>query len=295
MKQKIFIGSSGEGRVICDALQEKLSEKHDTSPWHLIFGASGTTIETLVEQLAQFTFGVFVLSADDHAVRRGSGVVLPRDNVVFEAGLFMGMHGRKRTFLVCPSDVEEFHMLTDLSGVTTVRYESKLSFPLQAILPVIQQIERAITAEINAQLAVEVVPTITYDSRPGITWPLKMHLAINNSQAMGVTLSSRSFQFGAEAPQATNDYVLGGSRHNVAFQFGRDKHKKDKNGEYQDAYFETVYLAPGAGIDAWIAFDDTLTEADMKSLHARKKVGVWLYRAVWHTPVPQVREYELAA
>src|SRR5205814_2018115 len=46
----------------------------------------------------------------------------PRDNVLFELGLFMGRLGRARTFLVHQSGVN-IKIPTDLSGVTAAVYE----------------------------------------------------------------------------------------------------------------------------------------------------------------------------
>jgi hypothetical protein len=86
-----------------------------------VFGLSGGTLETLVEECRNFDFAVFVLSADDFVQRRGQHGNAPRDNVLFELGLFMGQLGRDRTFFVhCLAD----HLLlpTDLAGVTPASY-----------------------------------------------------------------------------------------------------------------------------------------------------------------------------
>jgi predicted nucleotide-binding protein len=45
-------------------------------------------------------FAAFVVTADDVTASRGRRKASPRDNVVFEIGLFMGAIGRERTFVV---------------------------------------------------------------------------------------------------------------------------------------------------------------------------------------------------
>jgi len=57
-----------------------------------------------------------------------------RDNVLFEAGMFMGMQGDDRAFIVSPRDVD-FHTATDLLGITTAAYEP-------------DQVKRDITSEV---------------------------------------------------------------------------------------------------------------------------------------------------
>jgi predicted nucleotide-binding protein len=48
-----------------------------------------------------------------------SGQASPRDNVVFEAGLFGGVLGMSRTFIIHAHDAK---LPTDLLGLTCVRY-----------------------------------------------------------------------------------------------------------------------------------------------------------------------------
>lgn len=67
-------------------------------------------------------FAILLLTADDTTASRGRRKASPRDNVVFELGLFMGSLGRDRTFVVSPKGVD-LKLPTDLLGLTNVMYE----------------------------------------------------------------------------------------------------------------------------------------------------------------------------
>jgi len=120
----MFIGSSGEAVEYAAALQRLLIQsKIDAEVWDEgVIDLSHTTIEGLIQASRKVDFAVFLLTADDVLQR---GVVkrdAPRDNVLFEVGLFMGRLGRNRVFLVYEAD-RSIHILSDLAGVTYVPFE----------------------------------------------------------------------------------------------------------------------------------------------------------------------------
>jgi predicted nucleotide-binding protein len=119
----VFIGSSTEGREVAEAFQIELRSDADSSLWSQGFFEPGRSyLEDLAEKTAAYDFGVLVLTPDDARIHRGSSGSVPRDNVVFEAGLFVGVLGRERTFLVRPDDVPDFSMFTDYAGITSILY-----------------------------------------------------------------------------------------------------------------------------------------------------------------------------
>jgi hypothetical protein len=65
---------------------------------------------------------VLVLTPDDWTTSRGERALSPRDNVIFELGLFMGRLGRTRTFIVHQTGAQ-VKMPSDLAGVTTAQYD----------------------------------------------------------------------------------------------------------------------------------------------------------------------------
>jgi predicted nucleotide-binding protein len=53
-----------------------------------------------VDKAEEFDFAVLALTPDDMIQSRGKSQESPRDNVLIELGLFIGVVGRKRTFIV---------------------------------------------------------------------------------------------------------------------------------------------------------------------------------------------------
>jgi hypothetical protein len=122
-KPSLFIGSSTEGLEFARAIRGLLNDVTDVTLWNEgFFRPGGTFIDTLVNALPRFDFAALVLTADDFVHSRDVNSMGPRDNVLFELGLFMGRLGRARTFLVHQSR-DDLKIPTDLSGVTSALFE----------------------------------------------------------------------------------------------------------------------------------------------------------------------------
>ena len=67
-----------------------------------MFAPSAFPIESLEQVLRTVDFAALVLSPDDTVVSRGTTTDAPRDNIIFELGLFMGVLGHFRTFSNLP-------------------------------------------------------------------------------------------------------------------------------------------------------------------------------------------------
>jgi hypothetical protein len=118
----VFVGSSSEGVEFARAVRSLLEQDADITLWNEGFFGLGTTfIETLTNALSRFDFAVLVLTPDDLVQSRSTEVFGPRDNVIFELGLFMGRLGRERTFILHQIDAQ-LKIPTDLSGVTSALY-----------------------------------------------------------------------------------------------------------------------------------------------------------------------------
>jgi predicted nucleotide-binding protein/fido (protein-threonine AMPylation protein) len=126
-KPRLFIGSSTEGLPIAEALQVGLEYDAEVTVWSQgVFGLSTLTLEALIEQAKDSDFAVLVLTADDMLIKRGESKPVARDNVLFELGLFIGIAGRYRTFVVHPRG-HDMHMPTDLSGLAVATYDPNRS------------------------------------------------------------------------------------------------------------------------------------------------------------------------
>ncbi len=106
-KPRIFLGSSGKQEKLLRALTRGLGEVADVEPWTTSFNPGTSTLERLVELTHEVDFAAFVFAQDDWTATSppasesaGSGQASPRDNVVFEAGLFGGALGMRRTFIL---------------------------------------------------------------------------------------------------------------------------------------------------------------------------------------------------
>lgn len=124
----VFIGSSGARRFVAEKLKELLEPciKGEVRVWtdDAIFAPSANTLESLIDQSKKCDFGIFIFGADDEVNSKGKKFEAPRDNVVFEGGMFTGTCGICRTFFVC-EDHKLLKMPSDLSGVTYLNFELK--------------------------------------------------------------------------------------------------------------------------------------------------------------------------
>jgi CAP12/Pycsar effector protein, TIR domain len=122
-KPALFIGSSTEGLEFAKASRQALEDVAEITLWNEDFFEPGKTfIERLVEAAAQFDFALLVLTADDLVHSRSLEAFGPRDNVLFELGLFMGRLGRSRTF-VLHQRRDDLKLPSDLDGMTTLSFE----------------------------------------------------------------------------------------------------------------------------------------------------------------------------
>ena len=131
----VFIGSSKESLPIAEAIQSNL--EHDDLIVRLwtdgVFGASQFVITELEKQVREANFAILVLGADDEVVSRDEKSDAPRDNVIFELGLFMGALSHERTFMIVPHD-GDIKIPTDLLGLIPLNYKSGDSSNLDSSL-----------------------------------------------------------------------------------------------------------------------------------------------------------------
>ncbi len=125
-KPRIFLGSSGKQEKLLQALTRGLEDVAYVEPWTTSFNPGTTTLERLLELTHEVDFAAFVFARDDWTSTSPSASpppesaqASPRDNVVFEAGLFGGALGMRRTFILHASGSK---LPSDLLGFTCIRY-----------------------------------------------------------------------------------------------------------------------------------------------------------------------------
>src|SRR5918996_1176145 len=137
MKPRIFLGSSGQQEKLLRALTRGLQDIADVDPWTSVFNPGLSTLERLVELTREVDFAAFVFAQDDWTTNAPTaetvpapGQASPRDNVVFEAGLFGGVLGMRRTFILHATGSK---LPSDLLGLTSIRYEAATPAQLKVV------------------------------------------------------------------------------------------------------------------------------------------------------------------
>jgi hypothetical protein len=142
IQSKVFIASSSEGlnfaKTIQELLIQRLELKVDVRLWKQEFEISKAFIESLEEETFENDFAILVLTPDDTTTSRKKKKQSPRDNVIFELGLFMGSLGRERCFFV-HNESADLKLPSDLLGImaATYKYGSNNAYtdaPNEAIL-----------------------------------------------------------------------------------------------------------------------------------------------------------------
>lgn len=147
-KPLLFLGCSTESLAVAQEIQ--LGLKHDNVEAVVwtdgVFGPSGVPIDSLINAVNESDFAVFVFSPDDRVTSRDNEYNAPRDNTVFELGLFMGKLERSRTFIVKEQSAD-VKVPTDLLGITPLTYVYRGSGNLSAAVgPVCTELRKVINS-----------------------------------------------------------------------------------------------------------------------------------------------------
>lgn len=127
-KKKLFIGSSFKELPLADKVRSYLENDFDITVWHNDWNIPGAPafvinksfLHDLLKASLQYDFGLMLGTSDDQVVKDGKVVMQPRDNVLFEFGLFLGRMGTSRCALLVEKGI---HVPTDLEGVTQAQFE----------------------------------------------------------------------------------------------------------------------------------------------------------------------------
>ena len=146
-KPRIFLGSSAQQEKLLQALTRGLQDIADVDAWTTVFNPGVSALNRLVELTREVDFAAFIFAQDDWTTKGASsepapGEASPRDNVVFEAGLFGGALGIRRTFILHANGAK---LPTDLLGLTTIRYDPDTTPAI--VRQINQKLRKAIAAE----------------------------------------------------------------------------------------------------------------------------------------------------
>ena len=132
---RIFIICSVEALPIARAIETAF--EHDNifvELWNEgCFKVSNYTLQDLEAAVDRSDFAIAIAHADDSLAYRKATWPVPRDNVIFELGLFMGRLGRSRAILMEPRDLD-VKLPSDLAGITTISYRFSEGSDTQSII-----------------------------------------------------------------------------------------------------------------------------------------------------------------
>jgi predicted nucleotide-binding protein len=124
-KPKLFIISTVESLHIAREIKAGFNHDDiDVTIWSEtgVFKGGEYTLEALERAVQDSDFGLAIFQDDDITISRDVELRSPRDNVIFELGLFMGLLSRRRTFIALPRGVNQ-KIATDLRGLTAYEYK----------------------------------------------------------------------------------------------------------------------------------------------------------------------------
>jgi hypothetical protein len=124
-KAKLFIGSSKANIKVAGLVANRLNadEVAKANVWDEgLCSLNKGVLETLLRDLSEFDFAVLIWAPDDITESKGESRFSPRDNVVFECGLFMGALGRERVFIIYDQSIS-LKIPSDFLGVTLASYD----------------------------------------------------------------------------------------------------------------------------------------------------------------------------
>jgi hypothetical protein len=122
-RKKLFIGSSNRAATLAEALKELLSADMDVTHWKEERVCNGTIFDKLVRSCREVDFAAFLLTADDFKQTRGNRLAVPRDNCIFELGLFMGALGLAVDRCYMITSLREASLPGDLKGYIYIQIQ----------------------------------------------------------------------------------------------------------------------------------------------------------------------------
>jgi hypothetical protein len=267
-KPRIFLGSSGKQAKLLQAITRGLQDVADVEPWTTTFNPGRSTLDRLVELSHEVDFAAFVFAQDDWTMTDASqsGQASPRDNVVFEAGLFGGALGMRRTFILHAHDAK---LPTDLLGLTSVRYDAATS-PAE-VRAINQKLRKAIETEGRRGPVEGLWWQLSLTERSDVEPSAVSLLRISRERDGGLNVTGRSWQaegtlsarYWSEAAKERKDPA-------GVFYFWRGERPRDPNAPQLEGTGEIRLEAADRATGYWI------TRSDRDASVNARTAGVYL-------------------
>ena len=119
MKKRLFVGSSSEQLATLNQIIGLIGDAAECIPWTSAFGLNKSGLDALIKQTRLSDFALLLATKDDVTNVRGENQSTPRDNVIFEFGLFLGSSGVERCYLIAEEGAD---LPSDLNGITVAKF-----------------------------------------------------------------------------------------------------------------------------------------------------------------------------
>ena len=272
MRPRVFIGSSTEGLGIANAVQQNLDHDADCTVWTQgVFSVSTYTLDSLINAVRLNDFSIFVFSPDDVTQIRQNQVIAARDNVILEAGLFIGHYGKDRNFIIAPRDVPDFRIPTDLLGITLAEYDPTrvLNNPQAAVGVACTSIKTAILS--HPVMSTKLTFAIGVN-RDNSAYPLKLTIRLRNTTNFPVLVTSKFFKAN-KSLRAAGNATGNPARKEYEIKFS------PPGGSYLDQF--TTLIHPNGATSTWMPLDPAHTDQEVNRAIASASSGDWYYTCDW--------------
>jgi hypothetical protein len=119
MRSQIFIGSSVEGLKYLELIKSHLEGVGDFTTWTTAFTQNRSALDSLIKKTKLSEFAIIVATNDDLTLKRNEIKSTPRDNIIFEFGLFTGASGIDNVFLLAEESAD---LPSDLEGIVVSKF-----------------------------------------------------------------------------------------------------------------------------------------------------------------------------
>src|SRR5215471_6889224 len=120
---RVFVASStpniNVARAFASGLQKRDFQSKVWDEW--VFLPNESTFDGLLRVSTEYNFAVVIRGPSDLTTTDGKSISSPQDNVIFEAGLFLGILGRHRVF-IAEDRTAATKIPSDYAGITRVTY-----------------------------------------------------------------------------------------------------------------------------------------------------------------------------